>query len=623
MSLGAPISARAESSGGRRQAIIVRQSSSGSSQRYPRRHSHFECRNHAAGRIHVADQPTVVRLHESRADRGIEECNHRLPESVGVNKRDWFAYTTRMQPKLAPGCCFENLIERAIATRQRAEAVRDVVHMPLAAVHVIDHNQLGKAGVSNLAVAQAGRDDTGHLSPMRERRISHRPHQPDMGAAINQANPAVGQVRAEGDGEIDIVGIGAVGRTAEHTNTIDLGHSVHRTCRQYRQSPVSVTEHRPTACNSGSMANLVALDMEPSTAFVAELQRAWDAGDAVLPVDQRLPPSAKAALFEAMAPGVVIDTDGRQSRPGTEVEDGDALVVPTSGTMGEPKGVVLTHDAVAASARITSRALDIETGADHWLCCLPPAHIGGLSVITRALHTNTALTVQAGIYPAAINQAADAGATLISLVVAALDRVDTKRFRRILLGGSAIPAERADNTVATYGMTETASGVVYEGYPLDGVELRIVDGEIELRSPTLLRAYRDRSDSVGHDPLTTERWFQTGDGGSLAADGRLSVTGRLAEVINTGGEKVWPVQIERALRALNIADDLAVVGRPDPEWGQAVTAVLVLGGRPEPHLAEIRDRLRDTLAPFALPRAIETVPSLPRTSLGKVIINRL
>lgn len=371
------------------------------------------------------------------------------------------------------------------------------------------------------------------------------------------------------------------------------------------------------------MAQLVALDLAPSTAFVEHLQRTWDAGNAVLAVDQRLPQVAKTALLDAMAPSAVIDQQGRHTMTGTAVEDGDALVVATSGTTGEPKGVVLTHDAVAASAQVTSNALDVDTDIDHWLCCLPPAHIGGLSVITRALHTNTGLTIQAGVDPAAVEQAAADGATLVSLVVAALDRVDPSQFRRILLGGSAIPTERPSNTIATYGMTETASGIVYEGFPLPGVQLRIVDDEIHIQSPTLLRSYRNRTDSSGDDPLTPDRWFPTGDGGSLASDGRLSVTGRLAEVINTGGEKVWPVQVERALRILDIAEDVAVVGRLDPIWGEAVTAVLELGEHPPPQLADIRGQLSDTLAPFALPRAIEIVASLPRTSLGKVIRHQL
>lgn len=364
------------------------------------------------------------------------------------------------------------------------------------------------------------------------------------------------------------------------------------------------------------MHELVAIDLEPSPAFVAALEDIWNAGDAALPVDHRLPHTAKAELYAAAEPTVVLDERGRQRVSGRPVEPGDALVVATSGTTGTPKAAVLTHEAVAASATITSAALDVDARTDHWLCCLPVAHIGGLSVITRALLTGTGLTVLPAARTEAIDTAVESGATLVSLVVAALDRVDAHRFRRILLGGSAIPTERPANTVATYGMTETGSGVVYEGWALEGVELRAEDDQIFVRSPTALRCYRD-----GTDPKSADGWLPTGDGGSIDPDGRLQVSGRIGDVINTGGEKVWPAQVERALTTLGL--DAAVVGRPDPEWGQVVTVVMEAAPSPTPSLDELRDRLRDSLAPYALPRSIEVVDALPRTALGKVIRTEL
>ncbi len=203
---------------------------------------------------------------------------------------------------------------------------------------------------------------------------------------------------------------------------------------------------------------LVALDQPGGPAFVDALQRIWDAGDAAFPVDQRLPAEARAAIGRAM--GV-----------GDEVDDGDALVVATSGSTGEPKGVVLTHRAIAASAEATSRRLEVTTD-DHWLACLPLSHVGGLSVVTRALHSGTRLTVLPGFEASAV---AAVGATLVSLVATALRRIDPAIFRTIVLGGSRPPADRPPNTVTTYGMTETGSGVVYDGVPLDGVEVRLDD----------------------------------------------------------------------------------------------------------------------------------------------------
>src|SRR4029450_13604474 len=130
----------------------------------------------------------------------------------------------------------------------------------------------------------------------------------------------------------------------------------------------------------------------------------------------------------------------------------------------------------------------------------------------------------------AVEAAARAGATLVSLVPTALRRIDPTLFRGIVLGGSRPPAERPGNTVTTYGLTESGSGVVYDGHPLDGVEGRLTDGrEIQPRAPMLLRCYRD-----GTAPKDPEGWLPTGDVGAWAEDGRLRVHGRRGDLIVTG-----------------------------------------------------------------------------------------
>ena len=235
------------------------------------------------------------------------------------------------------------------------------------------------------------------------------------------------------------------------------------------------------------MADLVALAMPGGADFVTALQRVWDDGDAAFPLDLRLPGAARRATLAAMAPGRLIDADGAVHRlgGGRPVESGDALVVATSGSTGTAKGVVLTHDAVAASARATSGRLAVDPASDRWLACLPLAHVGGLSVVARALVTGTPLTVLAGPDPVAV---AAAGATLVSLVPTVLARLDPAvvsgdRARWLVTARGALPA----NVVTTYGLTETGSGVVYDGVPLDGVEVRIQpDGEVHLRAPMLL-----------------------------------------------------------------------------------------------------------------------------------------
>lgn len=364
------------------------------------------------------------------------------------------------------------------------------------------------------------------------------------------------------------------------------------------------------------MPSLVALDLPGGPEFVAALGRVWDRGDAAFPVDQRLPEAARRAVLQAMAPGSVIDTSGAEHRlpGGRPVDPGDALVVATSGSTGAPKGVVLTHDAVAASARATSTALGVGP-ADRWLACLPLAHVGGLSVVTRALVTGTPLTVLAGFDADEVDRAARSGCTLVALVGTALARIDARRFRLILLGGARPPAERPANTVATYGMTETGSGIVYEGRPLPGVEVKIdEEGEIHVRGPMLLRAYRD-----GVDPKDADGWLPTGDLGRWQPDGRLWVAGRRGELIITGGENVWPEPVEEVLRTHHAVADAGVAGRDDPEWGQRVVAFVVPADpAAPPTLDELRAHVKHHLPAYCAPRQLELVTHLPRTALGKL-----
>jgi len=363
------------------------------------------------------------------------------------------------------------------------------------------------------------------------------------------------------------------------------------------------------------MAELVAVDLPGGPAFVDVLAAAWDAGDAVAPIDRRLAPPARESLLDALAPAWVVTAGGRRSRPGGRpVDDGDALVVATSGSTGEPKGVVLSHDAVAASARATSDRLGVDPGHHQWLACLPLNHIGGLSVVTRALLTGTGLEVHDG-FDAARVMAAAGPHVLVSLVPTALARVTAAAFYRVVLGGSAPPRHLAANVVTTYGMTETGSGVVYDGRPLPGVEVSLAPtSEIRLRGPMLLRAYRD-----GTRPLDPDGWLATGDGGYFEPDGRLEVRGRLSDMVVTGGENVWPVPVERVLGQHPGVAEVAVSSRPDPEWGERLVACVVPRdpGAP-PRLSELRALVSHELAPFAAPKDLVLVDSLPKTSIGKL-----
>jgi O-succinylbenzoic acid--CoA ligase len=169
-------------------------------------------------------------------------------------------------------------------------------------------------------------------------------------------------------------------------------------------------------------------------------------------------------------------------------------------------------------------------------------------------------------------------------------------------------------------MTETGSGIVYDGHPLAGVELRVVEGQIHVRAPMLLRGYRD-----GTDPKDADGWFPTGDAGDWNQDTRtLGVFGRTGDLIVTGGENVWPVAVERVLSRHPGVRDVAVVGRPDREWGQRVAALVVPENPADPpSLDGLRNTVKAELPAYAAPRELDLVEALPRTPLGKVARSRL
>jgi o-succinylbenzoate---CoA ligase len=383
---------------------------------------------------------------------------------------------------------------------------------------------------------------------------------------------------------------------------------------------------------------LVALDLPGGLGFVDALRAIWDTGDAAAPLDPRLPGAARRAMLEALRPTRIVGSDGEQHAlpDGAPVEEGDAVVVTTSGTSGQPKGVVLTHDAVAASARATTERLGIDPARHSWLACLPLAHIGGLSVVMRAIITGTPVLVLPGFEADTVESIGRSGrATHVALVTTALGRIDSSAFACVLLGGSKAPEHLPPNVVSTYGMTETGSGVVYDGSALDGVELALrpsartdpapgrstdqnpAAGELLVRAPMLFRCYRDGTDGRVVGPDGTAGWFATGDAGNLGADGTVTVSGRIEDVISTGAEKVWPDQVERALVAHPGVAEVAVWKRSDPEWGERVVA-WVVPGDDAPSLEELRAIVAETIAPWAAPKELVLVDDLPRTSAGKV-----
>ena len=329
-------------------------------------------------------------------------------------------------------------------------------------------------------------------------------------------------------------------------------------------------------------------------------------------LDQRLSPRQRRDQLALLGATTVRDDNGVvRITTGAMVDDDVSLVMLTSGSSGPPKGVELTRGALAASATLTNQALD--RGAPTvWFPCLPANHIGGLAVLLRAVLGDARLVWGDS---ARLEAAPADGATHVAVVRAHLARHDLNRYSVVLLGGARPPFELADNVVTTWGMTETGSGIVYDRRPLEGVDVASVDGQLCVRSPTLFRSYRtgERPHLIGPDGL--DDWFPTGDAGAVT-DGVVSVRGRIGFVISTGGEKVWPEDLEAVLLEIAGIRDVAVTGVDDPEWGQRIVALVVGNGKVTDE--EIVACANDRIGPWAKPKEIRYVAAIPRTSNGKV-----
>jgi o-succinylbenzoate---CoA ligase len=358
---------------------------------------------------------------------------------------------------------------------------------------------------------------------------------------------------------------------------------------------------------------LVTIDLPGGRSFVDAVRRVWDRGDAVFPLDRRLPATARAAVIAEVQPTRWLDDDGERRVDGAPVHTDDALVMATSGTTGTPKAVVLTRPALVAAASAVHRRIDLRPD-DRWLACLPLGHMGGFGVIARAVLDDVPLEVHDGFDAGAVIAAARSGTTLVSLVPTALTRLDPAAFRVVVLGGARPPADRPPNCVATYGLTETGGGVVYDGRPLDGVEVDITaDGTIRLRGPMLARGVRGSAAPL----LDAEGWLDTGDVGWWLPDGRLHVQGRRGDMIITGGENVWPELVEQHLLDHPYIADVAIIGVEDHTWGQQIVA-LVVTATTVPDRIDLKDFLADRLPVYMVPRRVVSVPAIPRTSLGKI-----
>jgi o-succinylbenzoate---CoA ligase len=390
-------------------------------------------------------------------------------------------------------------------------------------------------------------------------------------------------------------------------------------------------------------------------------------GPAIAPLDARLPPARLAALVEALAPASVEGPDGITTlRSGQKmgVAEGTAVIVPTSGSTAMPKQVELSAAALLHSARASLARIGARPG-ERWLCCLPAMYIAGLQVLVRSLVSGTdpVLADRADAQTVAVS-----GCAHVSLVPTQLRRLLDERegglssplagFSSVLLGGAAAPAGLLDAAraaevpvVTTYGMTETCGGCVYDGLPLDGVQVKISDDKrIWIGGPVLFSGYRPGARGAWGDGIPPKEgpggwvppgresggawggsslrddtaWFRTGDLGRMDSAGRLVVRGRADDVINTGGYMVVPGEVAALLQTCPGVRDVAVLGLPDPEWGERVIAVVAPADPAEPPTLELlRLHVRQRLPYYAAPSKIVMVDAVPMLPSGKHDLARL
>jgi O-succinylbenzoic acid--CoA ligase len=360
-------------------------------------------------------------------------------------------------------------------------------------------------------------------------------------------------------------------------------------------------------------------------------------------IDPVLKALAAALHGEGPAVEIVVHEDGRPEAVPVEtgVEEA-AVVVRTSGSTGTPKATVLTVDALAASSVATAMAL---RGEGQWLLALPLQYVAGVQVLVRSLYAGTrpwVMDQSNGFTPEAFTAAAGELTDKIrftSLVPTQLQRLldspapETlavlRRFNAILLGGAPASAgllahARAEglHVVTTYGSAETCGGCVYDGEPLDGVEVRIGEGELEgrilLGGETVAVGYLDapRASKAAFFEEDGVRWYVTGDLGEVTDDGKLTVLGRADDVIITGGVKASAAYIQSKLEELDGVTAAFVAGVPSREWGQAVAAYVAVTD-PSPEGLKGFTARREAALGILAPKTVVADKELPMLPNGK------
>lgn len=438
---------------------------------------------------------------------------------------------------------------------------------------------------------------------------------------------------------------------------------------------------RQRGVNAGE---LVAIALPPGIDFAIALHASWLAGAGAVPIDLRLAPEERA--FHATGAAALIDdallTPEERERAvapmGLHAEhdlSATAAVIHTSGTTSAPERVALSFGNFLWSALGSAAALG--SGPDErWLSTLPVCHVGGLSILIRsAIYGSTAVVHERFQTQRALNAILNEGITIVSVVATTLSRLldaglqDPPKLRLALAGGGPVPDALLRTAAAagvpvsqTYGLTESCSqastvplsasaasagsasagegaatarartgsveaadrgavdaAALGAGPPLFCTQVQIAqDGEILLAGPT-----------IAAGSIAPDGWLHTGDLGSLDEEGNLHVVGRKSDTIVSGGENVAPAEVEAVLERHPLVLEAAVLGRPHPEWGEAVTAIVVprdegdrKGDRLTPH--DLQSHCASMLAPFKVPKEFVLISKpLPRTRSGKLLRREL
>jgi o-succinylbenzoate---CoA ligase len=384
---------------------------------------------------------------------------------------------------------------------------------------------------------------------------------------------------------------------------------------------------------------IAALTMHPRREQVVLLHALMKLGAELLPLGPRLTAAEREAIVTAEEPIIDLDDPGQLTQTEADMpllgeHDMDAICcrVLTSGSTGTPRPVPLSYGNFLWNAVGSAFNIGCDP-SDRWLCCVPLSHIAGLGIVMKAVIYGTGAVVHDGFDVDRVGEALERdGITQVSLVATMLTRlldagVDLAGPRAILVGGGPVPAEALEEAIAkgatvvqTYGLTETCSQVTTlapadakrklgsAGRPLLTTHLRIREGEILVQGPTIAPGSAD-----------ADGWLHTGDLGHIDEDGFLYVRDRIDDMIVSGGENVVPAEVEEVLLRHPHVAEAAVIGREDPEWQQAVTAVVVLESDAEVGPDELRRHCAESLAGFKVPKRVELVSALPRTPSGKLM----